>query len=285
MDLLSSPFDSAFKCFLSSLETDGLVCSPYITAGPIESLIAEAKRKGVQDSLPLRVVTDMSARNLVEGSTDPNALLLLMKHLARVSLVHLPKVHAKVYVSGEALAVIGSANLTNGGLFTNFEYGVSITERPVVARIRRDIEEYASLGGVVTQQRLTALAERVEATRDAVREEQRAIGRKLRSLTAELYESTEDELIRARVQGRTLNAIFMDTIAYLLARRPMMTQELHAQIKRIHPDLCDDSKDRVIDGEHFGKLWKHRVRSAQQHLKERGEIVYDVGRRVWRPSG
>ncbi len=285
MELLSSPFDSAFRCFLSNLETDGLVCSPYITARPIERLIAEVERRGVQDSLPLKIVTDMSASNLVGGSTDANALLLLMERLARVSLIHLPKVHAKVYISGESLAVIGSANLTNGGLFTNFEYGVSITQRPVVAKIRRDIEEYASLGGVVTRERLTGLAEKVEATRDAVREEQRAFDRRLRSLTAELYESTEDELIRVRVQGRTLNAIFMDTIAYLLVRRPMTTQELHQQIQRIHPDLCDDSKDRVIDGEHFGRLWKHRVRTAQQHLKERGRIAYDAGRRVWTPSG
>lgn len=285
MELLSSPFDSAFKCFLSNLETHGLICSPYITANPIERLIAEVERRGIQDLLSLKIVTDMSAGNLVQGSTDPNALLLLMEHVARVSLIHLPRVHAKVYVSGESLAVIGSANLTNGGLFTNFEYGVSITERPVVVSIRRDIEEYGALGGIVTRQRLSALREKVEATRDAVREEQRAIGRKLRSLTAELYESTEDELIRVRVQGRTLNAIFTDTIAYLLARQPMTTQELHEQIRRIHPDLCDDSKDRVIDGQHFGKLWKHRVRSAQQHLKQRGNIVYDAGRRVWRLSG
>ncbi|MEK7270344.1 MAG: hypothetical protein AAB215_05290 [Planctomycetota bacterium] len=49
-------------------------------------------------------------------------------------------------------------------------------------------------------------------------------------------------------------------------------------IQNIHPDICDDSIDRVIDGQHFGKKWKHFVRSAQQHLKQRGEIRLQNGR-------
>jgi hypothetical protein len=52
----------------------------------------------------------------------------------------------------------------------------------------------------------------------------------------------------------------------------MPTAELHPLIQRIHPDLCDDSVDRVIDGKHFGKKWKHAVRTAQQHLKKIGKV-------------
>jgi hypothetical protein len=57
---------------------------------------------------------------------------------------------------------------------------------------------------------------------------------------------------------------------------------LHGYIHDIHPDICDDTLDRVIDGQHFGKLWKHRVRTAQAHLKEKGLIEYDPARRVWK---
>jgi hypothetical protein len=31
----------------------------------------------------------------------------------------------------------------------------------------------------------------------------------------------------------------------------------------VHPDLCDDSIDRVKDGKRFGKKWKYAVRTAQ----------------------
>lgn len=55
----------------------------------------------------------------------------------------------------------------------------------------------------------------------------------------------------------------------------MATIELEQQIKAILPDMCDDKVDRVIDGVHFGKLWKHDVRNAQQYLKRNGQIKSD----------
>jgi hypothetical protein len=34
----------------------------------------------------------------------------------------------------------------------------------------------------------------------------------------------------------------------------MPTVELHKFIQELHPDLCDDSVDRVFDGENFGHI-------------------------------
>jgi len=52
-------------------------------------------------------------------------------------------------------------------------------------------------------------------------------------------------------------------------------------VQQIHPDLCDDTIDRVIDAVHFGKKWKHYVRNAQQALKRKGLIDFD-GQRWFR---
>ena len=57
----------------------------------------------------------------------------------------------------------------------------------------------------------------------------------------------------------------------------MSTDELNPLIQKIHPDLCDDSVDRVIDGRHFGKKWKHAVRTAQQYLKRTEQIELHEG--------
>lgn len=65
----------------------------------------------------------------------------------------------------------------------------------------------------------------------------------------------------------------------------MATEELHLLVKDIHPDLCDDSFDRVIYGRHFGKLWKHQVRNAQSYLKKVGAIIYDEEARLWSKAG
>ena len=58
----------------------------------------------------------------------------------------------------------------------------------------------------------------------------------------------------------------------------MPTVEINRAIKRIHPDLCDDTIDRVIDGQHFGKKWKHGVRTAQVFLRRRGDIQREGGK-------
>ena len=55
----------------------------------------------------------------------------------------------------------------------------------------------------------------------------------------------------------------------------MSTVELHPKVQKLLPDLCDDSVELVIDGQHFGKRWKHAVRNAQQYLKLHGQIVFD----------
>jgi hypothetical protein len=50
---------------------------------------------------------------------------------------------------------------------------------------------------------------------------------------------------------------------------------MHPLVQRMHPDICDDEIDRVIDGVNFGKKWKHHVRTAQQALKRARKIDFD----------
>ena len=77
-----------------------------------------------------------------------------------------------------------------------------------------------------------------------------------------------------------MHTVFAKSIGYLLRKNgPMTTVQLHELIRELHPDLCDDSVDRVIDGKHFGKKWKHAVRTAQQSLKKKGEAEFANG--VW----
>ena len=78
---------------------------------------------------------------------------------------------------------------------------------------------------------------------------------------------------RLRLARGPIHGVFAATILYLLAKHgPMPTTELHPRVQATHPDLCDDSVDRVINGQRFGKKWKHATRTAQQHLKKQGRI-------------
>lgn len=283
ISLRSSPFAGTFQRFVDSLQNTCLICSPYISSGPVDRMLASVERRGLQDTLQVKVLTDVSLGNLVQSSTDVAALIQLMERVRYASVRYLPRIHAKVYVSGDEFALVTSANFTDGGSFTNFEYGVAVEEPEHVKAISTDIERYAHLGGMLSLQRLKELDNHVSELRTAIQQEQRSINTKLRDIEA-LEREAEEELLRGRVEGRSVYTVFGDTILYLLESGPMTTAELHERIRSIHPDLCDDTLDRVIDGEHFGKLWKHQVRTAQQHLKNSGTISYDTARHLWARS-
>lgn len=281
LDLLSSPFTPTFQKFIDGLEDSCFICSPYITAGPVRRLVNVIEKKHIQDTIKIKVVTDISAGNLVAGSTDVAALIFMLNHIHNVEVVYLPRIHAKIYVSGTSSAIIGSANFTDGGSFANLEYGVQINDEALVQQVIQDTTRYAQLGALTTLEQLSKINVQVQQLQAVVRDEQNSINKKLRALSSELQRNTEDDLIRIRTQERTSHAIFAETILYLLARSHMPTIELNQHIQHIHPDLCDDTTDRVIDGKHFGKLWKHQVRSAQVFLKRKGDIQYNPESRLW----
>ena len=85
----------------------------------------------------------------------------------------------------------------------------------------------------------------------------------------------QDALRNLRAKpGESTNSIFARTILHILKRGPLSTQQMHPMIAYLHPDLCDDSIDRMINNVSFGKRWKHLARNAQQHLKSQGLIEY-----------
>jgi len=88
------------------------------------------------------------------------------------------------------------------------------------------------------------------------------------------------ELLKNRTKGgRTVGAILSETIVRLLEQHgSLTTAELHGLIQPLHPDICDDAIDLVIDGERFGRKWKHQVRNAQQSLKRAGRVAYHDSR-------
>jgi len=184
----------------------------------------------------------------------------------------LPSIHAKVYVADDKFAVITSGNMTDGGLLRNFEYGVKVDDRDLIRRIKRDVTDYAGLGTRMETSQLKFFAQISHELRDIGIEVDKSIKSRLRAEFQEKLNRFDGEIIRTRAAGRAPHAIFAEAILYLLARRPMPTAELHPLIQRIHPDLCDDSVDRVIDGKHFGKKWKRAVRTAQQHLKRTRQV-------------
>ena len=229
----------------------------------------------------LAFLTDLSPLNICMKSTDPSALRLLAEAVPAWDLSHLPRLHAKVYIADRDCAIITSGNLTAGGLTLNYEYGVELSDPAVVALIRQDIQDYAGLGAAVDYDQLLAYCQTAEQVRRAYEGQLRSAAKAARREFKRTFQEAEEDLIRLRLAGGAITAVFEKTIVYLLRRHgPLSTQQLHPLVQAIHPDLCDDTVDRVINGQHYGKKWKHVVRRAQSHLKDRGVIEFQAG--VWR---
>ncbi len=155
------------------------------------------------------------------------------------------------------------------------EYGVALAVERTVTEVRSDLENYSKLGAKIPINEIATIAEEMRDLTVSYREAQNSVRKQAQRAFKELLESTRVQLLRYRAKDRTTQAIFSETIKFLLAKGPLRTQELHPLVQLLHPDLCDDSIERVIDGVRFGKRWKHYVRNAEQHLKRQGEIRLD----------
>ena len=275
---LSSPWDAAFSELVETATSDLLLLSPYISRRPLDALLTIISRRDRLATIHLRVVTDLSATSLAAETIDVAGLQRVLKEIPHACVTHLPKLHAKVYIADRHLAVVTSGNLTEGGLNRNYEFGLRIHDSALVTEIKDEAQSYAQLGGDVSREALadikttadTLVALRKRAERDVNQSLKQAL--KTQSRLAEL------KLLRVRAQGKTTHGILADTLLYLLRSGSRATVDLHRMVQRIHPDICDDSVDRVIDGVHFGKKWKHYVRTAQQHLKKKALVAHEHGR-------
>jgi hypothetical protein len=277
--LIQSPWGNDFGDLIRSAQRSLVVVSPYIGIEPCRRIVSEKSGEQLQENLKLLVVTDLSQDNLLSGSTDIGAVYYLARCFPKTEVVFLPSIHAKVYIADFTLAIITSGNMTNSGLYRNYEYGIRLENKNTVEKIREDILAYAGLGSKVDVNKLKMLMDITTELKEIRAKVERSTKSWVQKEFDKRMKVFNDDIIRTRAAGRAPHTIFADAIIYLLRRRGMSTQELHSLIQGIHPDLCDDNVDRVIDGKHFGKKWKHAVRTAQQHLKKEGIIELKEG--VW----
>ena len=249
-----------------------IVVSPFVSRYGTDFL-RQHLSQSVRTAGRLIFVTDLSPVNVCQTATDPAALMSLVMAIGDSSIRHLPRVHAKVFVADGETAIVTSGNLTAGGLRHNFEYGIELRDRTVARRVRRDLLELSQLGATVSNDKLAAYCVAAAHLRESFEQQRESAAVSAQRQLQEALQSAEDDLVRMRLAGGAMHTVFAKTIRYLLRiNGPLSTEQLHPLIADLHPDLCDDSIDRVIDGKRFGKKWKHAVRTAQQQLKKQGII-------------
>lgn len=278
VSLVRSPWTETLERLVSLVDQQLLIVSPFVKRSATERIVTQLDQRARRGTVRIVLITDLRPESTLAGSMDLDALAEFGRRVPGFELTHLPGVHAKVYVADCAMAIVTSGNLTEPGLCGNVEYGVALAEEGLVKEVRSDFESYSSMGAKVSIEDVAALSAEIEDLKALFQRAERSVRDRARRAFEEKLESAHLRLLRHRAKGKTTHAIFSDTLRFLLARRSLRTEELHPLVKLLHPDLCDDSIDRVIDGVHFGKKWKHYVRNAQQYLKRHGEIRFEGGR-------
>ncbi len=284
IELLPSPWATTFYALVSLAQKELLIASPFLSSQPLERIIRIVEDRDMDNSLHVQVVTNFAVDSMLSGSLDVSALLRLAQSIPNSTVTYLPGLHAKIYIADSKAAVVTSANLTSNGLTGNREYGVLLRDASLVSRVREDLTKYASLGNTVSLSTLEALSAAASELKAVRKQVDNSIGAELRAAFEQRTEEARVELLKVRAKGKTTHGILCDTILYLLEQRgSLTTAELNILVQQIHPDLCNDAIDRVIDGVHFGKKWKHYVRTSQVGLRRRGLIERDG--RYWKLRG
>lgn len=232
---------------------------------------------GVQLTVLTRIRTDAIA----SAALDITALLHLAEASAENRIFALPNLHAKVFVADGQAAIVTSGNLTESGLDTNIEYGVLLRESRLVATVREHMKSFARLGSRVSCRMLANLVPLEEELRRAYAQSADAVAPAARRQLAKIMIEAKPRLALAQVGNRSANAVFGEAVRFALTDGPKTTTQLGPEVSRLLPDLCDDGEELVINGEGYGKAWKHRLRNAQQHLKRQGVLTYDPATRLW----
>lgn len=146
------------------------VATPYLTQSGVDALVAAAGADALSGS---RWLVSLNVHNAIGGSTEPEAVRRLLGLGADVRT--LDSLHAKLYMLADVEPlIIGSANLTGGGLFANEELVALVHDGQVRSRAAKLFDSWWEDAIVVTPEFCVALeweAERVsmlQASADAM---------------------------------------------------------------------------------------------------------------------
>ena len=270
MQSVLSPWADTFDKFAGSIRESALIVAPFITHQPLRQLATQLDRRS---RVRVSLVTNLATESLLQGTLNTEALADFCREFSRTTVHHLPGLHAKVYVADDHTAIVTSGNLTSSSLHQNFEYGIRILDPTMVCEIARDLMDYSELGAKVSIEDLDRLSDISKALRSKYSRALNSTRSSFRKEFEDQLETTNESLRELRAKpGESTNSIFARTLLYVLRKEPMKTQDIHPLIRSIHPDLCDDDTDRIINGVRFGREWKHRVRGAQVVLRRKGLI-------------
>ncbi|MEA4821968.1 MAG: phosphatidylserine/phosphatidylglycerophosphate/cardiolipin synthase family protein, partial [Erysipelotrichales bacterium] len=125
INIVKTPTHNSFFKLIENSNNEVLLCAPYIKRNVINDIL-KLKKPGVK----IEIITSSNIANFINKSLDIEAIKILIKNGCNV--LNYQNLHAKIYLFDNEKALITSANLTNNGLYNNYEYGVLIEDDKII---------------------------------------------------------------------------------------------------------------------------------------------------------
>lgn len=133
MRVIKTPWKNELLELVSKSQKSIKITSPFVKENVCDDLLI-AKPANTK----LELITSFKLTNLYAGSLD---LAAIEKVIHSNGIVRsYPKLHSKLYIFDDEKAIISSGNLTNGGLLTNYEYGIFSSDISLVSEAVNDFD-------------------------------------------------------------------------------------------------------------------------------------------------
>lgn len=279
VEFYKRPWRSQFESLLTETKNELVIVSPYIKKVEAEFICDSFSTRRISEKIDFTLLTDLRSQSILDNSLDIEALQLFQSNFQKCKLITLPRLHAKVYLFDRSHAVVGSSNLTPSGFEYNYEYNVGFSELRDVQKIRSDIADYYSLGNKVEKEKIDELSFVAQEVKDEYQKVIRSSTSAIRKRFNETLKKADVKFAEALVGRKTAYSIFKEAVVYCLNKEPLTTKDLQMKVQLMLPDLCVD-EELVINGQKFGKVWKHQVRTVLNDLRRRGNLI--AIDKVWR---
>lgn len=137
MKIIKTPWKEEFISLVESSEQSIKICSPFVKFKVVEELYKH-KNENTQFSL----VTNFNLENFHKNVSDLGAMRYILDKNGEIK--NYQRLHAKFYIFDNKSIIITSANLTEGGLTKNFEYGIFSDEKDIVNKVCEDFKYVCS---------------------------------------------------------------------------------------------------------------------------------------------
>jgi len=156
MPQIIKPSWELFGRLVTEAKRELVICAPWISSAGLQRL-----QHLLLDELTGRSLTRVQLwARIADINTDSPGILELARRLAAVGVSTVvrdsPVLHAKIYLSDRSLALVTSANLSEGGFSSNIEAAVVISEPEGIGQVLRLLEE---IQAATTQVSLSDLEE------------------------------------------------------------------------------------------------------------------------------